>query len=161
MNAMLDRLESWLAPLARMRVKWWAWPATMVGMALFAVGASLLFHHPEGAEFVYFPNGTQFGDTCAMILLTGAPCPQCGMTRSWVHGIRFDLWNAFLFNPAGLALLGWILVGGVIGAARLITGNPRALKPGWRFQLAWGAFWLVGLYTIPWVLRLFGVNPLP
>lgn len=160
MTGLLDRIDAFLRPLARIRLRWWAWPAAMVGMALFAIGASLLFHHPDGSEFVYFPGGTQFGDTCAFLVVTGAPCPQCGMTRSWVNGIRLDLWTAFLYNPAGLALLGWILVGGVIGAARLVTGNPRALKPDWRFQVGWAMFWLIGLYAVPWVLRLFGINPL-
>lgn len=160
MNALLDRFDALVAPLTRVELPWWGWPLAMVLMAVGAVAASFVLH-PGGDEFVYFPGGTRFGDTCGMLLLTGAPCPQCGMTRSWVHAVRLDLGAAFFYNPAGLALLAWVLVGGVIGVARLATGNPRALKPGWRFQIGWSMFWLVGLYALPWFARLGGVNPLP
>ncbi len=146
--------------LSRVQLAWWIWPTVLVATAALSLAASLLFH-PGGDEFVYFPDGTRFGDTCALIVLTGAPCPQCGMTRSWVHAARLEPVTAFFYNPAGLALLLWIQIAGVVGAIRLLRRDPEAAQPPWQLNVAWGTFWLVGLYAIPWVLRLFGVNPLP
>ncbi len=160
MTQLLTALDRALTRLVRLELSWWVWPAGLVLLALGSLGAAALLH-PAGDEFFYFPDGTRFGDTCAMIVLIGQPCPQCGMTRSWVHAVRLDLWTAFLYNPAGLALLGWILVAGVIGAARLITRDPSALRPPWQLHVGWAMFWLIGLYAIPWGLRLAGVNPLP
>ena len=160
MNALLSRLDRWLLGLSRVRWPWWAWPLAMVLLAAGSLTASLLLH-PGPDEFVYFSNGVRFGETCASIQLAGIPCPQCGMTRSWVYGVRLDLWRAFLYNPAGLALLGWIVVGGIIGVVRLVRRNPVALRPSWQLNVGWGVFWLIGLYAVPWLLRLLGVNPLP
>ncbi|MCA9569358.1 MAG: DUF2752 domain-containing protein, partial [Myxococcales bacterium] len=101
------------------------------------------------------------GDTCGMIVVTGMPCPQCGMTRSWVHGIRGDLLQAFWFSPSGLALLGWIIGGGVVGAVRLVTRDPERLSPPDWALFGWVAFWLVPLYLVGYLLRLGGINPLP
>lgn len=155
-QAFFDVIET----LERLRLPWWVWPASMVGMAVFSVAASLFFQ-PMGPEWVAWPGGGQLGDTCGMILATGQPCPQCGMTRSWVHGIRGDLISAFWFSPSGVALLGWIVVGGIIGAVRLITRNPLALRPSNGMLFGWVMFWLIPLYAGSYVLRLAGFNVLP
>ncbi|MCB9673528.1 MAG: DUF2752 domain-containing protein [Alphaproteobacteria bacterium] len=139
---------------------WWVWPVILVGLAVLSDGLSLFFQ-PMGAEWVAFPNGERFGDTCAMIVTTGQPCPQCGMTRAWVHGVRLDLVSAFLYSPAGLALLAWINAGGIVGIARLVTRNPRRLEPPAFLLLGWVMVWLFPLYIGTWLLRMFGVNPLP
>ncbi|HHO53714.1 MAG TPA: DUF2752 domain-containing protein [Deltaproteobacteria bacterium] len=160
MNRLLQALDRLAARLARIHPPWWVWPAGLLLAGIFALSASLLLH-PGPDEFVYFPNGQRFGDTCAFIVVTGSPCPQCGMTRSWVYAARGQLWTSFLYNPAGLALFGWIMVGALIGAVRLIRRDPEALRPPWQLNVAWAVFWLIGLYAGPWILRLLGINPLP
>ncbi len=45
--------------------------------------------------------------TCLFRILTGLPCPACGMTRSWVHLAHGDVATAFeynLFGPPGMAV---------------------------------------------------------
>ncbi len=160
MNALLQALDRFAHRLARFRAPWWWWPTGLLAIGLFAITSSLLLS-PGGDAFVYLPDGTRFGDTCAFIVFAGVPCPQCGMTRSWVYAVRGDLWASFLYNPAGLALFGWALVGAGIGLVRLIKRDPEALRPPWQLNVAWAIFWLVGLYAGPWVLRLCGLNPLP
>jgi Protein of unknown function (DUF2752) len=52
-------------------------------------------------------------DVCALKVLTGIPCPTCGLTRSLCHALRGD-WSASIgYHPAGIllaiALIGWML----------------------------------------------------
>lgn len=158
---MVNRLSDALQRLARKRFAWWIWPAFLVLFALTALASSLVLS-PGPDEFCYLPNGARFGDECGFTMVTGLPCPQCGMTRSFVHGVRFHWIQAFLYNPAGFALFLWIQAAGVVGAVRLATKNPRAwmVPPGLFF--GWSMFWLIVLYVIPFGLRIgFQINPLP
>ena len=150
-----DRIQRVLA----YRAPWWVWNAFLVVLAISALGTSLLLQ-PGSGEWVYF-QGQQVGETCAAIQITGKPCPQCGMTRSFVYGARFRVLEAFLFNPAGYALFLWIQVGGVLGAYRLARRDGKAAELPWELVAGWTMFWFIGLWALPWVARLFGVNPLP
>ncbi len=160
MQRMVAMLDAFTAFFFSRQMAWWIWPAVLVGIAVVCDALSLFFQ-PMGTEWVAFPGGMQFGDTCAMIMATGQPCPQCGMTRSWVHGIRLDLVDAWFYSPSGLLLLIWANVAGVIGAARLITKNPRKWEPPTGLMMGWVMFWLFPMYLGTYVLRLLGINPLP
>ncbi|MEM6929922.1 MAG: DUF2752 domain-containing protein [Myxococcota bacterium] len=160
MTTLLERMDRALEMVFDRPWPWWLWPAILVATGVLTWVASLGLH-PGHDEFVYFPNGMRFGDTCGAIVLTGLPCPQCGMTRSWVHAARFDLSTAFFYSPGGLGLFLWAQVGAAIGLVRLVTRNPRALTPPFAVSAAWTGFWLIGLYGLPWILRLAGINPLP
>ncbi len=151
--AMADRL-------ARIQPPWWLWNAFLVLLGVGAFAAALLLH-PGPDEFCYLPTGDRFGETCAFITVTGHPCPQCGMTRSWVYGARGMFMTAFWYNPAGLALFMWLQVGALLGVVRLVVRDPKRLVAPWAFNVGWAMFWLVVLYAVPWIARLFGVNPLP
>ena len=153
----IERFSAWLTQLT---FPWWAWPALLVAMAIFADTSSWLLH-PLGESWVAWPSGAQFGEECASITVTGYPCPQCGMTRSWVHGIRGNLTGAMRYNIAGFTLWIWINAGGLVGLARLLTKNPEKLKPPTVLIFAWTVFWLVPLYIGGWVLRMIGYFPLP
>jgi hypothetical protein len=46
---------------------------------------------------------TQLGlPPCAFLLVTGLPCPSCGLTTCFAYAIRLQFWSAFLANPFGL-----------------------------------------------------------
>lgn len=161
---MIDRL---LAPLdafaAAMRemgnTRWWVWPGFLVFVAVLTWTAALLVE-PRPDEWSYL-FGTRLGDTCAWIQMSGNPCPSCGMTRSFAHAARLHLLRSWQYNPAGVTLFGWITASGVVGAIRLLTRDPKRLSPPNNWLLAWVLLWAFGLYTAGWVLRLWGVNPLP
>lgn len=142
-------------------VSWRLYNGFLVLLGSAALCASFLLSPGEDPRWVYLPNGARFGDTCAFTAVTGLACPQCGMTRAFVHGVRLDLLAAARYNPGGLGLLLWIEVGAVVGAIRLWRRDPRAATLPWRWSVGWALFWMVGLYALPWVLRLFGINPLP
>jgi len=76
-------------------------------MQAAAIAAGLL------AARIADPNRPLPFDVCAVKLLTGIPCPTCGLTRSLCHALRGD-WAASLgYHPAGVllaaALIGWMV----------------------------------------------------
>lgn len=36
---------------------------------------------------------------CPVVLVTGFPCPGCGMTRAWLQALRLDFAGAFRWHP--------------------------------------------------------------
>jgi hypothetical protein len=151
LGRLAQRLTTW---------PWWLYNGLLVATAVLVLLASWALV-PGPDEFVYFRSGQRFGDTCAFITLTGMPCPQCGMTRSFVYAARGQLIDSFLFSPGGLGLFLWAQVAGIIGLGRLLLRDPRALQLPWQLVAGWALLWTVGLYLIPYVLRLAGINPLP
>ena len=140
---------------------WWLWPSTLVCFALAAIGAALVFYpHPSDPTVVLI-GGIQFGGECGMKTMLGIPCPQCGMTRSWVHLVRGNIVEAFTFNAAGALLLLWIACGGIVGAVRLVTGRKRMLEPPWIVLFVWAMFWVIVPYGALWIARILGFNMLP
>ena len=67
---------------------------------------------------------------CGMLITTGLPCPTCGMTTAFAYTVRGRLFNAFMAQPAGLALA-LATIGVALGAAwTMITGKfPKIRIP--------------------------------
>ncbi len=164
MTQWIDRLLAPLDAVARrvnrqVNARWWQWPAFLVGLAVVTwVSALLVEPRPDEWSYLF---GHRIGDTCAWIQLTGQPCPSCGMTRSFAHAARLHLVRSWLYNPGGLTLFAWITAAGVVGAVRLVTRDPRRWSPSPAAMMAWILSWAFGLYLLPWMLRLWGINPLP
>ncbi len=150
-----DRIQA----IAAYQAPWWVWNTFLVVLAVAALTTALILQ-PRDGQWVYF-MGEQVGEECAAITVTGYPCPQCGMTRSFVYGARLRLVEAFFFNPAGLALFLWIQVGGALGSYRLLRRDGRAAELPWQLVAGWTLVWFIGLWALPWIGRLFGINPLP
>lgn len=48
---------------------------------------------------------TQLGlPPCGFLILTGFPCPGCGLTTAFAYGVRGQWWLAGTSNPLGLIL---------------------------------------------------------
>lgn len=154
MEALLNRVVSGPYP-------WWLWPSVLVTMAGGALGAALLFYPSPTDPTMVFVAGVPFGGECGMKQALGLPCPQCGMTRSWVYLARGRVIEAFTFNTAGALLLLWIWVGGLFGAIRLVTGDPDKLRLPWVVLFIWALFWMAVPYVGFWVARMVGWNVLP
>lgn len=91
---------------------------------------------------------------CPFRLLTGLPCPGCGLTRSWVFAVHGDIGASLSAHPFGLPLLGLVLVLAVVLLIRRagrragpnldrLVRHPLtvAVLAGW---LGWAAWRLVG-----------------
>ena len=99
------------------------WGSLAVGGVAVLVAASLLEPDARG-----YGTHTQLGlPPCGFLTLTGLPCPGCGLTTAFAHGVRGDWWLAGASNPLGLAL--FLLVVGAIPVSIL------ALCRGWTFTL--------------------------
>jgi len=68
---------------------------------------------------------------CPFRLLTGVPCPTCGMTRSWVHTAHGQWDEAITQHALGPAVMLLVLVATIVLAAHLATRRwwvpPRLL----------------------------------
>lgn len=72
--------------------------AVAFGSALILVIARLLHPSPGGLG-----THEQLGlPPCPFLLLTGIPCPSCGLTTSFALAARFELLSAFATQPFGL-----------------------------------------------------------
>ena len=153
LDAVIDRLSR------LHREPWWAWPLILVGFAAITWICALLVE-PRPDEWSYLFD-MRLGDTCAFTQMFGVPCPSCGMTRSFAHAARLHLAASFLYNPGGVTLFAAITAAGAVGLVRLLTRDPDALVLGHRRLTHIVLAWTFGLYLLPWILRLLGINPLP
>lgn len=137
----------------------WAWPVLMVVIGAGALAASWIVQ-PGADEWSYL-FGHRFGGECGFQQTTGAACPSCGMTRSWLWLARGDVVRAFTYNAAGALLLLALVGTGVLGAVRLVTRDPWRWRVPFRWISSTVIAWMVGPYLLLWVARLLGFNPLP
>jgi len=82
---------------------------------------------------------------CAFRLVTGYPCPTCGMTRSWHSVARLDPMRAMRDHPFGPVILGAVATGvfNPPAADRLaarVTRLPAHVKA--IALLAWLGWWV-------------------
>ncbi len=101
---------------------------------------------------------------CSMVMLVGYPCPTCGMTTAFAHGVRGRFLAAFHAQPVGLGLFLVTVAVGVVAMVALFTGrvwtiNWYRLPPGrltvviallliggWAYKLVFGV--MSGAYPI-------------
>ena len=124
------------------------WP--VVGAGVLLIGAHLL-PVPQ--------NGTLAGTPtiCPVKILTGWPCPGCGITRSLIYCAHGDWRQAFAFHPLGptvYALLWLILIAGVLQLRR----KPQHIS---QRALVFASSTFGAALLISWALRLFGILPYP
>lgn len=133
------------APLLQ-RLLWWS---IVVGCALVLATAASVEPDARG-----YGTHTQLGlPPCGFLLLTGFPCPGCGLTTAFAYGIRGHWVLAARANPLGLVL--FLVVGacvplGVIAALR--GWSVDAVIERWALD-RW-ALALAGCAIVVWVMRL-------
>ena len=115
------------APSAALRTAKSARTRTAAGLVLLGCLAILslaawLKPDPHG-----FGTHAQLGTgPCGALVMTGYPCPTCGMTTAFAHTVRGQWLRAFWVQPAGFVLaLGTIALGGVAGWTVLYGRWPR------------------------------------
>ena len=60
---------------------------------------------------------------CSLVVLTGYPCPTCGMTTAFAYTVRGELWAAFQAHPGGLAFALATILAFSVSLSVLITGK--------------------------------------
>jgi hypothetical protein len=112
--------------LAQRRVRRWAAVVLLACGGVLSV-AAWLRPDPRGfGTHQQLGSGRFASGPCGMLLVTGFPCPTCGMTTAFSHTVRGQFVRAFLVQPAGFVLAlatGCIAIG---SAAALVRGRtPR------------------------------------
>lgn len=139
------------APRTSAAARWVALGVFVGCTALLGV-AAWLKPDPRG-----FGTHEQLGSApCGMLILTGYPCPTCGMTTAFSHFVRLQWFQSFLTQPAGFVLALATLCFAVLAGRTLVLGRwPRRFLPvissywiflilliillgGWGFKLAYG-----------------------
>jgi hypothetical protein len=134
---------------ALQKVLWWTLTMSSV---LVLVSAMMLEPDARG-----YGTHQQLGlPPCGFRLLTGLPCPGCGLTTAFAHAVRGDWLLAASANPFGLILF-------AVACASLPLGVTGALR-GWsfdelfeRFALGRWALAVAGCGIAVWVARVFDV----
>jgi hypothetical protein len=108
---------------SRRVVRLWAGAVACACAAILAVAASLR------------PNACGFGThqqlgfaPCGMILLTGYPCPTCGMTTAFAHTVRGRVGQALWAQPSGCLLALATMATLVASLATAATGRSPAVR---------------------------------
>lgn len=131
--------------LLAQRLLWWG---IVAGSTLVLVLAAAVEPDARG-----YGTHTQLGlPPCGFLLLTGSPCPGCGLTTAFAYGVRGHWAMAASSNPLGLLLF-------LIVCACVPLGVTAALR-GWslddvieRFALnRWGLA-LAGCGVAVWLVR--------
>jgi hypothetical protein len=60
---------------------------------------------------------------CTFKEITGLPCPSCGMTTSFAHLVRGDVWNSLRANAVGTVLASFCLLLIPWSAASVLKGR--------------------------------------
>lgn len=135
-------------PLAQ-RALWWG---LALGSIAVLVTAAFIDPDPRG-----YGTHTQLGlPPCGFLLLTGSPCPGCGLTTAFAHGVRGEWGLALGANPLGLVL--FLIVCGMLplaAAALLRRWSVDAVIE--RFSLSRWALAIAGCAAVLWVARFAAV----
>lgn len=120
-------------------------------LAVFAIAISL---DPYRGGAVW-TQGThrQLGlPPCSLVVLTGLPCPSCGMTTSFALLMHGDVWNSIQANWVGtlLALAGLLYIPWAIYSA--VRGRPL-----WVTSIEGTLCRLVTIFMSLMLLRWFAV----
>lgn len=101
------------------------------------------------ACFFYYPAAFTGPVLCPMPLVTGVPCPGCGITRALACATRGHLAEAFAFHPLWPLLLAYF---GLIAGWRVVE-EARGRPP--RLDGARISFYAAVALSTFYVLRLF------
>jgi hypothetical protein len=118
---------------------------------LGAAGAAVAYQVALGGKGLWL--------LCPLRMLTGVPCPLCGMTTAATGLASGDLGAALAANPFVLMLAGFTLVMAVLMAARVIgwVAPPAQWPASRRRQSHWvvaglaAASWAFQLHRFGWV----------
>lgn len=100
---------------------------------------------------------------CALLTMTGLPCPMCGMTTTFTHLAHLHVIEGIVNQPFGLFLFLATVLGAVVGLLDLISPSAR-----WRRVLGWIdrretalAIFLLGGMGLGWVYKVIMVKGFP
>ena len=90
---------------------------------------------------------------CSLPMLTGYPCPSCGMTTAFAHAVRGQFIDAFLAQPAGLCLA--LATGVVVMLAGFSVVTGRSWSINWyRVPAGWLTLGVIAVILGAWAFKV-------
>ncbi len=90
---------------------------------------------------------------CAAVMLTGYPCPTCGMTTAFAHTVRGQFVSAFSAQPAGLLLAIGTMAAGILSVFVLLSGYVPSVN-WYRVSPAWVVLIVAAVILLGWLYKL-------
>jgi len=144
-----------LGPLLSTTVSTARWKTRLVASAVM-LGAGLLLG--VAAWLKPDPSGMgthrQLGlSSCSLPMLTGYPCPSCGMTTAFAHAVRGQFIDAFMAQPAGLCVA--LATGVVVMLAGYSAVTGRSWCINWyRIPARWLTLGVIGVILGAWGFKV-------
>jgi len=131
-----------------------SWGERILQMGVAAVLAAAL-----GLGLVLKPSPTGTGThtvlglpPCGMLVMTGHPCPTCGVTTSYVLAAHGQFYDSLVNQPFGLIVFLAVAAGLVATLATLVTGRSWALLAR-ASVVATAAIVMVALVLASWAYK--------
>jgi len=117
-------------------------------LAVLVVATTLRPYQDDGSARTMATH-TQLGlPECNFVTWTGKPCPSCGMTTSFAHLVRGNLWSSLKANWTGtllalywFALIPWAVASAVRGRLYRVRNGEAMISIS------------IGLFTVLMLLR--------
>lgn len=96
------------------------------------------------ALLLYFLAHALFGAFCPSLLITGFPCPGCGMTRAVLCLFTGQFSRSWALNPAAVLWVAWVL----------LSACNRYIKGGKSKKLNWMIFGILFFMVAVYIIRM-------
>lgn len=96
-----------------------------------------------------------FKTMCPLRLISGYPCPGCGMTRAFISLLKFDFTGAFSLNPSVFL---WVLLAAYIIIMRYFLGKKYESPSD--FLIIMASLFTIGIYIYRMAVFFPGDEPL-
>ena len=123
----------------------------IVGFGLAAIFVIALFLEPNPLGH---STHTQLGlAPCGFLVVTGLPCPGCGLTTCFTHLVRFEIADAARANPFGIPL--FMFFGLAMGFSFLGAWRGwSVIESLYRYRFDWLCLGLCACAVVVWGARV-------
>jgi hypothetical protein len=95
---------------------------------------------------------------CTLLVVTGYPCPTCGMTTAFAHTVRGQWTDAFHAQPMGMLLAVAAMAGVLASLSVLVSGRSWTIN-WYRIRPTRLVLLIVLLSAAAWAYRIVSVQP--
>ena len=90
---------------------------------------------------------------CGFLMITGLPCPTCGMTTAFACTVRGQIWAALNAQAAGFLLAVATMLTALLGATAAITGRRPSIN--WYRVNPMRVLWIcIATFVGAWALKI-------
>lgn len=123
------------------------------------IGALITLIVPFFLLFFNYRNHLETDQSlCPLKMLTGFPCPSCGLTKSMVYFYEGDLQKSLYYHLLGPLVVAFCLITIVILVTELITKKEYFGKLFFNKKLAYGLLIFLAIYHFVRIIYFFKTN---